>query len=224
MKQVAWQAIQAHWETIWMTHETLDDWELLASLQTVILYAILRATAAEEILDLDNDLIGVGGTSARDFDLSSLVAFSHVAQAIAWRVGGRRGMEATNTSHTTSWEKWIFEEARRRCVIVFRVLNLVYDLSDAVSCSGMPGFVIVPLQMPERLWMAQDAESWAVSFEEVWQERAIRGVDKGGRLMKLRMLEGEGRRMNEAVDSWAGWCVQNGMLGMLAASAALLLQ
>lgn len=224
-KSAAWSAIQQSWENVWFTHTSFDDWSLLAAQQSLLLFAILRATtttapAPEQL-----------GTEKHS-DLPFLVAMSHVAQALAYRIGGVRGMElspppsaAQQAVAPTRWEKWVFEEARRRCTVVFRVLTLLYDMSDAVSCSALSGYVILPLQMPEALWTARDRGQWEIGFQGVVEQASVFGLDTGGRLMKLRMVDEDGKnRLKGEEHGWAEWCSQAGGLGVLVATTALLLK
>lgn len=192
-------------ERIWFQHQDFDDWELLGSIQAMLLYALLRATQTD--------------TSISDFDLPFLICINHVSQAMAKLSGTQEVMQQPG-SDPSDFKTWVFYEARKRTVVVFRLLNMVVNISDAVSCFPMPGFVIVPLPEEDGLWKAQRSEEWLRTFARQQNPSLIFGMADNGGLVKLQKQGNGVARSNE---EWSEWLTNTGKLGFLIATAATLL-
>jgi hypothetical protein len=171
----------------------------------MLLYALLRATEAD--------------SSVSDFDLPFLICINHVSQAMAKLAGTQEVMQQPG-SDPSDFETWVFYEARKRTVVVFRLLNMVVDISDAVSCFPMPGFVIVPLPGEEGLWKARHSGEWSASFARQGKPPSVFGMADSGGLVKLQK---QGGGVVRSKVEWSKWLSDQGKLGFLIATAATLL-
>jgi hypothetical protein len=200
-KTSAWTHIQQHAEELWFTHESLSNWSLLASLQTLLFYTILRVTQPH-LPDPSSDL-------------PFLICINHVVRALIERVTCQCAQEI-RASATMQHDHWVFFEARRRTIVVFRILSMLVDLSDAVPCVPLPDYAIVPLPMPEGLWGAVDQKEWKSWLEEVVCEEEVYGMTVKGELKKMDMVQEDTVLPKEA--AWDEWCSGTGQIGMLIAA------
>jgi hypothetical protein len=205
-----WPQIQQEAERIWFNHNGFDDWELLGSIQSMLIYTLLRATQAQTHPPIAG------------FDLPFLICFNHVSQAMSRIAGSQEQMQApgSTTAGSPDFNTWVLYEARKRIVVMFRLLNMVVDISDAVSCFPLPGFVIIPLPEPEAQWRTTDPDEWSSLFSASCNMPSVFGMSTRGQLVKLKK---DGIGINRSEVDWSDWCVAGGKLGYALAAAATLL-
>jgi hypothetical protein len=200
--QVAgWEALQSEMERIWLEYDEFSMWELLGAMQALLVYAILRATEHTP-------------KSVQEHDLPLLVTMSHVAREAAGIAGRLMTDEAAQGHVSIGFQYWVFCEAHRRTVTICRVLNMVVDVSHAVSSVkvAIPGFVIAPLPTAEELWLAGNASEWESLYGKT--QGAVVGMNDKGALIEL----GKGEEYSPS--DLAGWCARSGRLGLVVAAAA----
>lgn len=215
-RSAIWSQITAESERIWFSHDTFSQWELLASLQSLLFYSILRITQPPNTL---------GGPSP-DADLPFLICINHVVLALASRISCRCDREILE-SESLPHSEWLFFEARRRTIVVYRLLSLLVDISDAIPCIALPRFAVVPLPMPDVLWEADGAEAWRRGLERVRCEETLFGMMEDGSLKKMRVVgdlqePGTGIELYDG-ETWEEWYAGTGGLGILVATVAQLL-
>jgi hypothetical protein len=135
--------------------------------------------------------------------------------------------------------QWIFFESRRRTLVVFRLLALVANMSDAVPCVPLPRYAAMPLGMPEGLWGVRwdgdggrggdgdkdedgKGKKWRGRVREVRCEEAVFGMTVKGQLRRVVAREGAGVRDEEA--GWEEWCASAGVMGCLVRAVGMLLE
>jgi hypothetical protein len=205
-----WPQIQQEAERIWFNHNEFDNWELLGSIQSMLIYTLLRATQARTHPPIAG------------FDLPFLICFNHVSQAMSKIAGTQEQMQAPGSTTVSSpdFHTWVLYEARKRIVVMFRLLNMVVDISDAVSCFPLPGFVIIPLPESEAQWCTTDPNEWSSLFSASCNVPSVFGMSTQGQLVKLQK---DGVGISRSQVDWSDWCVAGGKLGYALAAAATLL-
>ena len=207
-----WSLIQHEFERIWFGHDTFNHWELLASLQALLFYSILRISQPSR-------------PPSPDYDLPFLICINHIVLALSMRLSCRCDQEILE-SESMVHDEWIFFEARRRTLVTYRLLGLLVDISDAIPCVPLPHFAVIPLPMPDVLWDADGPEEWRRGFEKVACEDALFGMTDKGKLKKMQKTtdsNGGGGGMEACDDTWEEWCAGTGLLGILIATVAQLL-
>lgn len=101
--------------------------------------------------------------------------------------------------------------------IVARVINMLFDIDYAVSCTPLPGFVLVPLPSTKSLWDARSAKSWRTEFDLALNAREIHGVTTEGELVRLQQRLGI---ISTHSTKWEEWYASVGELGTLIMVAA----
>ncbi|KAI0967749.1 hypothetical protein F4678DRAFT_444513 [Xylaria arbuscula] len=205
-----WRLIRVEQERLLQQYVNMDKWGLLATLQALLVYCLLRAIDQET---LDND-----------FDVSLVVTCMQVTRAIAICEGMHNRVEdpsmlASNTLDL-DWLEWIFKESVRRTCLVFKFLNMLVDTASCGTCSGLPGFALIPLPGSISQWRATSESAWRTDYELHFQARAIYGVSDNGDLVKLRQRSSG---IDSEVVMWEDWLAYVGDFGTLVMVAASLL-
>lgn len=104
---------------------------------------------------------------------------------------------------------------------VFVIINMLVDISSAISCRSMAGFLIVPLASNAALWNAKYVEQWTVEFGLYYEERTIYGLAESGELTRLRQNE---VGIQSSMVEWEEWTAGVGEIGTLVMTAGTLVQ
>ena len=107
-----------------------------------------------------------------------------------------------------------------RTILVFRIVNMAFDISTVFSCQPLAGFVLIPLPSGTTQWEARDLDTWSREFELNYRERTIYGLSDTGDLKMLRQ-RGSDITINDA--SWEPWLASVGSIGGLVLMAGSLL-
>ncbi|ORY12875.1 hypothetical protein BCR34DRAFT_286370 [Clohesyomyces aquaticus] len=166
-----WRTVRMEYERLWLEHERYSDNELLASVQALLIYAIMR------FMD--------GHTDLENFDIPLLQSLNTISSALSLRIGGGEFKNSVEVEQQ-SWQDWIFQESRRRVVTVARIMNLAINLDHAISCEPLDGFCLAPLPAKKTLWEAADAKHWRAEFDTTLHAREIFGLSKLGKVLKLQ--------------------------------------
>ncbi|KAI3327335.1 hypothetical protein HD806DRAFT_486756 [Xylariaceae sp. AK1471] len=196
-KSWIWGQIWHEQERILAQHGDFDRWELLAALQALLIYCLLRLQGAP-----------VGHSV---FDASLLTTVSLVSQALASSVG-----ECSDCSlpedPALAWRDWVFLESRRRTILIFQILGLLVDISTAVSYFSIAGLVLVPLPSTAALWSTRDFEQWKSEYQKWHGQLTIYGLSETGVLTKIQRTEGG---IHSSAVEWEIWSAEVGDLGTL---------
>ncbi|KAN0112523.1 hypothetical protein V8E51_005474 [Hyaloscypha variabilis] len=171
-RKFLWGTVRMEQERMWREYTGFDDWELLASVQALMIYVIMR--------------IVEGPTEENNFDNSLLLSLHAVASTLDERMGGDK-MKHALRGDEQDWKQWIFHESRRRVESVAHIINKVIDLGDAVRCIPFNGFALPPLPAKKVLWEARTAESWRKEFDTTLREQELFALSNDGTLTKLRL-------------------------------------
>ncbi|KAF2803588.1 uncharacterized protein BDZ99DRAFT_399578 [Mytilinidion resinicola] len=203
--KLLWRTIRMEHERLWFQHDSFDNWELLAAVQALVIYTLMRMVDGE--------------TEHNDFDVPLLISVNSICQRLADRIGGGE-FKNIMISEQQAWQDWVFYESRRRFVVIARMLNMLVEMGQAVTCSSLPGFALVPLPSKKVLWEAPNEEVWQKEFESTLRAREIFGVTTEGRLVRL-MQDMSGITATNA--EWEDWYAGSDGFGSLVMLAASLL-
>ncbi|KPM38129.1 hypothetical protein AK830_g8429 [Neonectria ditissima] len=175
----------------------LDQWELLACLQALLVYCLLRL----QEVPVGNDVL----------DVSLLTTSNLVSGALSSILRDRCDCDLPGDPNA-AWRDWVFNESRRRTVLIFQIMSMLVDMLTTVSSHALAGFVLVPLPSASAWWNAQSVEEWKMHFRRCYEERTIYGVSEAGELTRLHMTE-TGVECSEK--EWEEWSAEVSDLGTL---------
>ncbi|RYP17231.1 hypothetical protein DL765_004616 [Monosporascus sp. GIB2] len=204
------------WGRIWFELERIsaafDRWELLAALQALLIYCLLR---------LQDTPVG-----HEIFDVSLLTTVNPannqklVSTALATAVALRCDYELPKDPKS-AWREWVFSESRRRTVLIFQIINMLVDIPTTISYYSIWGLIFVPLPGPAPMWNALDLDGWTTGFKQWYEERTLYGLSEAGALMRLKK-ETDGV-CQTGIAEWEDWAAEIGDIGTLVMIVAPLL-
>ncbi|KAH8701693.1 hypothetical protein BGW36DRAFT_371332 [Talaromyces proteolyticus] len=221
-RKLFWRNVRVECERLYQEYLKWSKWELLAAMQALSIYIIVRLDEGEtDYNNFDSLLIRAVILIAQKF---SAVEFAcHTQSAL------------TNYDIEVGWKDWIFEESRRRLAVVLRIVNMLVYFEPAALCELRTDLIIAPLPAKKQLWEAGNEVLWkAESQKEPADFQMVFGLDVNGDLVRMderqlscshRMLPPKPSDLARKTTNWEEWC--SGMDGfgglvMLASSMALL--
>ncbi|KPI34883.1 uncharacterized protein AB675_2254 [Cyphellophora attinorum] len=203
-----WDCIGQEADRIWFEHDKWadDDWLLISSLQAMYFYLLHRVVA--------------GGAVHFDWDLPFLICMNQICKA-----SKSRFEDATNIDHTKphafGYEFWAKYQVCKRLACALRILDLVVDISDAVSCIADPGYFLLPLPAIEVMWQAKGKREWQRVLQQQPKAKEVYGLSLQGQLKRL--VDGEEAGTGSVVPDFSTWCSTQGHFGQVVRTAAILL-
>ncbi len=97
-------------------------------------------------------------------------------------------------------------------MLVFRIINVLVDISASVAGNAFQGYVLGPLASSTTLWEARDAEIWNTEFRQFYKERALYAVSEAGVLTRFQHHDAG---IQSSVAEWEEWNAEVGDLGTL---------
>ncbi|KAH7109300.1 hypothetical protein B0J11DRAFT_238050 [Dendryphion nanum] len=207
-RKLLWRNIRLECERLqeeWVTH---DRWELLSSMQALLIYILIRLQEGE--------------TEHNNVDVLLLATVKTIAYALYELVGYIPCDQPVGHNTSASWKDWVFEESRRRLALIFRVMGLVFSMAPVNKCQLPSGFILSPLPAKKQLWEAPSEESWNEC--KICDPNLLKsfGVLSNGNMVELdeyRTLPGgeivlsdPGRERADNGENWQEWC--SGMDGL----------
>ncbi|KAI0538366.1 hypothetical protein GGR58DRAFT_468135 [Xylaria digitata] len=196
-KSWAWGQIWYEQERILTEYLKFDQWELLDSLQTLLIFCLLR---------LQDTPVGHAV-----FDVSLLTTVNLISQALDSSINGCLDCSLPEDP-AAAWRDWIFLESRRRTVLIFQIVGLLVDVSTTVSYSSIGGLVLVPLPGSVTMWDTNDFERWKLEYRKWHGRHIIYGVSETGGLTKLQSTD-DGIKSSSA--EWEDWSAEVGDVATL---------
>ncbi|KAI1811459.1 hypothetical protein GGS20DRAFT_104326 [Poronia punctata] len=146
-RKLFWTNVRQECERLSQEQQKLDKWELLAAMQALSIYILIRLDEGEK--DYNN----------LDFLMVKTVII------IAQRLGEvdvtcHKQCGLCNKDLKLGWKEWVFRESRRRLAIVYRVVNMLIYFEPASMCDMPTEFIFAPLPAKKQLWEAADEFSW----------------------------------------------------------------
>ncbi|KAL2131223.1 hypothetical protein VTI74DRAFT_5400 [Chaetomium olivicolor] len=211
-RKLFWRNVRMECERFCAEHPKWNKWGLLAALQALSVYLIIR--------------LGEGQTENNDFDYPLVNAVA----IIAVRLGQMK--RTSNNSQELTWHDWIFEESRRRLCVIYQIVDMLVFFDPANMCHArQTQLLIAPLPGKKQLWEAGDEFSWKMESEKEAEARVDFALAANGELVKLHQSQHvdcyDVTQIGKPVDAsrntanWEEWCSGMDALGglvMLAAS------
>ncbi|CAJ2508719.1 Uu.00g137450.m01.CDS01 [Anthostomella pinea] len=221
-RRLFWKNVRHECERLSEEHETLTKWELLAAMQALSIYVLIRLDEGET--DHNNfDFLLVKAVTVIAQDLTSSDVTCHTQCALC-----NNGLE-------TSWKEWIFRESRRRMAVVYRVVNMLVYFQPAAMCELPEDFLLAPLPARRQLWEAGDEFMWKAESQRGPGIQVSFGLASEGELVKLDesrlscsdawlAKQSDGARTpSRSIASWEEWCAGiDGFGGLVLLAASLI--
>ncbi|KAL6689681.1 hypothetical protein J3F84DRAFT_391585 [Trichoderma pleuroticola] len=199
-RNLVWRLIKLEQENIFSKYAEFDKWELLAAFQSLLVYCLLR---------LQEQPLGNDG-----FEAALLTTVNHVFNALALSAGGIVKMNLPDDPGVT-WMDWVYNESRRRTVLIFQILNILIEISTEASSYPNCGLILVPLANNAILWNANNIEEWQTEFLLCSKERKVHGLSQTGVLTKLQLTDDCVKLCKLSLPEWEEWRAEVGEIGTL---------
>ncbi|KAH6646201.1 hypothetical protein BKA67DRAFT_583529 [Truncatella angustata] len=196
-RNLIWRLIMLEQEKILSKHTEFDKWELLAAFQALLIYCLVR---------LQEVPVGYDG-----FEAALLTTVNLIFNALASLAGGIIKMQLPDDPGL-SWMDWSYNEARRRTVLIFQILNTLIEMSTEASSYPTCGFVLIPLASSATLWNSNNIEEWRTEFNLCNKEQKIVGLSQTGVLTKLHLTDA---CVVLSSLEWEEWRAEVGEIGTL---------
>ncbi|KAI0129862.1 hypothetical protein BJ170DRAFT_692521 [Xylariales sp. AK1849] len=217
-RKLFWRNVRQECERFGAVYLGFNKWELLAALQALSIYIIMRLEEGE--------------TDHNDFDfllVTTVIIISKQINDIT------RNPKSALSSYGLEggWKEWIFEESTRRLCVIYQVLNMLVYFEPAAMCDLHTDFILAPLPAEKQLWEAVDEFRWKAESEREPGAQTVFGLAADGELVKLdagQIYCRDAVLVHEPLDAraptrstakWEEWCSgmdRFGGLVMLAAS------
>ncbi|KAH7406726.1 hypothetical protein DE146DRAFT_753280 [Phaeosphaeria sp. MPI-PUGE-AT-0046c] len=217
-KKLVWKNIRLECERLQVQWTNLDAWELLSSMQALLLYMLLRLQDGEK--------------EYNDFDVLLLSTMWVVGCAMNDRIVNFNCSSPLGLSFGTTYSDWVFEESRRRLGLVFRIIGMLFSTDPAAACTLLDGFLISPLPSHKRLWEARDKTEWTTRRGLDAEHEVTFGIRPGSQMGKLETGHSvpighyasswEQPTESESNTHWQEWSLGMDSLGALIMLAASL--
>ncbi|KAF2491246.1 hypothetical protein BU16DRAFT_469008 [Lophium mytilinum] len=218
-RKLFWKNVALECERLHEEHATLNKWGLLASMQALSIYILIRMHEGE--------------TDYNNFDILLLGTVAIIAKRLANMIQGDKESTLSNYGLEDNWKEWLYEESRTRLAVVYRVVNLLVYFEPAAMCHLQKDLILAPLPAKKQLWEANDESLWKAESERDPDAQTAFGLAANGDLVQLHegqifcsdarlfYTPSDGSTPPRGAASWEEWC--SGMDGfgglvMLAAS------
>ncbi|KAF2095273.1 hypothetical protein NA57DRAFT_79762 [Rhizodiscina lignyota] len=219
-RKLFWKNVRLECERWCEEHLKLNKWELLAALQALSIYILIR---------LDE-----GETDYNNSDFLLLTAVTVISKQLS-----RMDIaQSPNNRLNMNWKDWIFEDSSRRICVIYQVLNMLVYFEPAALCDlHSTGLILAPLPAKKQLWEACDEFVWKVESERESGLQTAFGLATNGELVKLE--EGQNHQLycsdvmllsldpmtplRRSTANWEDWCSGMDALGGLVMLAASLI-
>ncbi|PYI36226.1 hypothetical protein BP00DRAFT_472413 [Aspergillus indologenus CBS 114.80] len=216
-RKLFWKNVHWECERLYAEHTKLNKWELLAAMQALSIYIIMRLEEGE--------------TEHNNVDWLLLSTVTVIARQVGNRSFTTNTQEKGGRDHTSVlWDDWLFEESRRRLCVIYQVVSMLVYFDPAAMCEHPTDLVLSPLPARRQLWEAGDGLAWKAEVERGPAYREEYGMAANGEL--VRITEDE-VYCHEAVASqrptggreaatWEDWCSgMDGLGGLVMLAASL---
>ncbi|PYH43074.1 uncharacterized protein BP01DRAFT_301762 [Aspergillus saccharolyticus JOP 1030-1] len=209
-RKLFWKNVHWECERLYTEYNTLTRWQLLAAMQALSIYLIIR---------LDE-----GETEYNDFDLLLLSTVTVMAKRL-----GERTADQGSGHIRTPWKDWVFQESTRRLCVIYQVVNMLVYFDPAAICDHQTDIPISSLPARKQLWEAGDEIAWRVEKARESVGNTTFGMAVDGELVRISQNDiscyggviVQNTSSNRQIANWEDWCSgmdDMGGLVMLAAS------
>ncbi|TVY26631.1 hypothetical protein LHYA1_G004076, partial [Lachnellula hyalina] len=213
-RKLFWKNVRLECEHICEEPVKLGDWALVAAMQALSIYILIR--------------LHEGETDHNNLDFLLVTTVTVIAKQIAFRhISCSMQYTLRDYGLDTPWKDWIFEESRRRLAIIYRVVNMLVYFEPAAICELQTDLILAPLPAKKQLWEAGDAYVWKAESEREPGVQTAFGLAANGDLVKLD--ESQELLCSDAVlpyqtlhAGWEEWCLgMDGFGGLVMLAASL---
>ncbi|KAI0859962.1 hypothetical protein F4860DRAFT_504391 [Xylaria cubensis] len=222
-RRLFWKNVQLECERVSYEHDKLQKWELLAAMQALSIYILIR---------LDE-----GETDYNNFDALLVKTFIAAAQKMGRiDLACQRQCGLCNSDLQASWREWIFRESRRRLAILYRVMNMLIHFEPTAMCDMPAEFILAPLPAKKQLWEAADEFSWKAESQRKRGIQVSFGLAADGELVEIdegRLSCSDSWLSNKSMSTkapprskvnWEEWCAgMDGFGGLVMLAASLVI-
>ncbi|CAO2658162.1 Nn.00g074220.m01.CDS01 [Neocucurbitaria sp. VM-36] len=216
-RKLLWKNVRLECERLQGECFTLDRWELLSSMQALLIYILVR--------------LHEGETLYNNFDVLLLSTVWMVSCALNQQLGNVPCGAPSGLGYGPSQKDWIFEESRRRLAVIFKSIRMIFSLEPAAGCELHDGFLLAPLPARKQLWEARDEGSWFLEQSRDVGLPSVFGVMSNGQMVKINehqalldsdMISLQTERSVESNSNWEEWCSgMDGLGGLVMLAASL---
>ncbi|EED15915.1 conserved hypothetical protein [Talaromyces stipitatus ATCC 10500] len=237
-RKLFWRNVRMECERLCEEHLKMNNWELLAAMQALAMYLIVRLEEGEtDYNHVDSLLVNAVTLISRQFNRRYTI---HTADSVL-----------SDSNRESKWHDWILEESGRRICVIYQVLNLLVYFEPADMCdSHKSGLIITHLPSRKQLWEASDEVAWKMEIDrdktsasctetEGLSSTAF-GLTANGVLVRLDVAQGRNYCSDDAVvirkqqslldggesrptANWEDWCAgMDGLGGLVMLAASLL--
>ncbi|KAK3686592.1 hypothetical protein LTR37_019653 [Vermiconidia calcicola] len=215
-RRLFWRNVRQDCERLCAEQLNLDKWQVLAAMQALLIYIVVR---------LDE-----GETDYNNFDSLLLKTVIMMAQRLGCRdIACIAQATVGNLGLRMAWKDWIYEEL---CVI-YQVINMLVYFEPAAMCDQPSDLVLAPLPASKHLWEAGDEHTWKAEIEGGSGIQTAFGLAGNGELVDLNLGQPDctdavllhqqwsGNSPSASSAKWEQWCSGMDAFGglvMLAAS------
>ncbi|KAK3196100.1 hypothetical protein K4F52_000968 [Lecanicillium sp. MT-2017a] len=216
-RKLFWRNVRMECDRFCEQYLQLNKWELLAAMQALAVYAIVRLEEG------DKDHYNVDALLLRAVTVISIRLMAVDTTSCS--------TPSDMLSQDTSWKNWIMEESRRRLCVLFQIVNMLVYFEPASMCEADGDVILAPLPAQKLLWEASDEHSWKLKGETEADAQREFGLAKNGLL--VRMDEGAASErlggwdvgaISSSTAKWNEWCSGMDGIGGLVMLAASLIQ
>lgn len=208
-------------------YRTYTDLDLLATLQALLLYAIMAffssASSSGELSP---------GSSARASHLITPATITHLQQ-VAYRLTTTGTTLLLPSEHPASrtlptWEDWITVSAKRRTILALYCFHCVFNCMNNLPTFPCDELKLIPAPAGKVLWSARDREGWERAYYAWWTRWSDIPVGGGGRtggfmmgemMRRRRRTPGDGGS-DERLQRWLSEVDEFGMMIMVVVHGA----
>ncbi|PLB50990.1 hypothetical protein P170DRAFT_436070 [Aspergillus steynii IBT 23096] len=215
-RRLFWRNVQAECERFCQRHFELDRWELLATMQALAIYVIMRIDETPEENQQEAKIDGLL--------LRAVTVIAIQFLAVDFRSG------SCSTPYT-AWKNWILEESGRRLCVLFKVISMLVSFEPAKMCKAVGDVILAPLPAQKQLWEAPDHNIWKRDGETESGAQMEFGLTKNGQLVRLggdaeatAAITGDDIAAPPSTIEWNEWCSGMDGIGNLVMLAASMMQ
>ncbi|KAK8133582.1 hypothetical protein PG984_005594 [Apiospora sp. TS-2023a] len=211
-RKLFWRNVRQECERLYKEPSKLSYLEVVAALQALSIYIIVRLDDGETE---DNDIDGL-------LIMTVIVLSMELARA---NFGQESALSITSPEST--WRHWMMVESGRRLCVLYQIVNMVVVFEPAAMCDlHADGLILSPLPARSQLWEADTAAKWMSEIERDLGSQTDYGMTVSGDLVKVsespvsgNMVEaGAWPRQKADWEEWLAGMDSFGGLVMLAAS------
>ncbi|THX49672.1 hypothetical protein D6D08_09934 [Aureobasidium pullulans] len=237
-RKLFWKNVSMECERLREEHAKLNAWELLASMQALSIYLLVRLQEGE--------------TDYNNYDYLMLTTVIVISKEFA-RTESACDVETAFSSHNLemNWKAWVFLESRRRSdhqrplqlfktdiqrlAVIYRVVDMLVYFEPAGMCGLQKDLIIAPLPAKKQLWEADNKTLWE---EEGKRDSTIQdsfALAANGELVKLdqgqlycsngelRYRPSTNNSPASSATNWECWCSgMDGLGGLVMLAASLI--